>query len=488
MQTIVVVGRKTDWTPKLEGVELVLASDYLTDPSWSERRNVRMFNLCRSYRYQSEGYYVSLLAVARRHRPFPELMTVLEMKSRSVVRDVDEELDALIQKSLGDLRAPTFQLSVYFGKNLAKRHERLARALFARFPAPLLRARFQRGERWRLTSIAPIGFRDVPASHRDFLHDAARDYFAKPRFRARSKKTFGYDLAILHDPKEELAPSDPKALRRMARAAEKVGFAVEFLERDDYGRLGEFDALFLRETTRVDHHTFRFAQRAEALGLAVIDDPVSILRCTNKVFQTEAFHNRDVPTPRTWITDRVDAAEIERRVGFPCVLKIPDSAFSQGVVKCRDAEELAREGARIMAATDLLLVQEYLPSDYDWRIGVLAGEPLYACRYHMAQGHWQIVKRAASGKIRYGRTDTLPLAEAPAFVLDAAVRAAAAMGDGLYGVDLKQVEQRALVIEVNDNPNLTAGDEDKVLGEELYLRLMRVFLQRVEAKKRGSVA
>lgn len=486
MRTIVVVSRAGDWPLAIPGVEVVLAREYLTDPVWTKERGVRAFNLCRSYRYQSEGYYVSLLAAARRHRPFPGLMTVLDMKSRAVVRTVDEELDELIQRGLGRLRSERFELSMYFGKNLGKRYDRLARRLFSQFPAPLLRATFQGGERWRLSSVTPIAFRDVPESHRDFLQEAAREYFARPRYQSRPSRASRYDLGILHDPDEELAPSDSKALARFRDAAQEVGFGVEMLQREDYGRIGEFDALFLRETTYVNHHTFRFAQRAESEGLVVIDDPRSILRCTNKVFQTVAFEQRRVPAPKTWITDRIDREEVERRIGYPCVLKYPDSSFSQGVIRCADADELERHAARVLEESDLLLVQEYLPSDFDWRIGILGNEVLYACRYHMARGHWQIVKKTGSGSYRYGRVEPVPLEDAPPRALKTALRAARTIGDGLYGVDLKQVGQRIVVTEVNDNPNIDAGCEDALLKDELYLRIMQSFLARVEQRKRGN--
>lgn len=486
MRKLVVVSRPSDWPLALPGVEVVAARDYLVDARWAAERGVRAYNLCRSYRYQSEGYYVSLLAAARGHRPFPSLMTVLDMKSRAVVRIVDEELEELVQRSLAEIRADRFELSVYFGRNLAKRHDRLASKLFGQFPAPLLRAVFTRSDRWKLASVAPIGFREVPESHWEFVGKAAADYFDRPRAKSAPRRAARYDLAILHDPEEELAPSDDKALARFRDAAEKVGFGVEMIQREDYGRLAEFDALFIRETTYVNHHTFRFAQRAESEGLVVIDDPTSILRCTNKVFQTEAFERADVPQPKTWITDAVTADAVRERIGFPCVLKVPDSAFSQGVVKCADEAELGVHAARILADSDLLLVQEYTPSDFDWRVGLFGGEVLYACRYHMARGHWQIIQRTDGGALRYGKVETVPLDQVPPLVVDVARRAAATIGDGLYGVDLKQIGDRVVVTEVNDNPNLDAGAEDAILKDELYLRIMRGFLERVEAKKRGG--
>lgn len=486
MRTIVVVSRPGDWPLEIKGVDVVTAKDYLTDPMWTKERGVRVYNLCRSYRYQTEGYYASLLAAARRHRPVPDLMTILDMKSRALVRSVDEDLDELIQRSLADIRSERFALSVYFGRNLAQRHDRLALRLFSQFPAPLLRAHFTSGERWRLTGVTPIPFREVPASHWEFVQHAAHEYFARPRYRSKANRVARFDLAILHDPTEELAPSNPRALHRFKEAAEELDFEVEAIRREDYGKLGEFDALFIRETTAVNHHTFRFAQRAEAEGLVVIDDPNSILRCTNKVFQTEAFEVLDVPTPRTWITDRMDVAEVETRVGFPCVLKFPDSAFSQGVIKCESPVELEDHASRILDESDLLLVQEFMPSDFDWRIGVLDGQALFACRYHMARGHWQIVKKMAPGRYHYGRVEAVPLGEVPRRVLKIALKAASAIGDGLYGVDLKQHDKRIVVTEVNDNPNIDAGVEDSILGDRLYLIIMQSIRDRIEKRKRGE--
>jgi glutathione synthase/RimK-type ligase-like ATP-grasp enzyme len=489
----VVVDDADDWPSNLPGVEVVSARAYLTDPAWAAMRGVRVYNLCRSYRYQKSGYYVSLLAAARKHRPFPGLLTVLEMRNRTIVRTADDELDELVQKSLARIRSKRFELSIYFGRNLSASYDRLAARLFQTFPAPLLRAHFARGEeRWRLTSVGPISTRDVPESHHAFLEQAAAEYFSRPRFRPRRRKAPRYQLAVLQDPAEVLAPSDPRALKRFERAAEREGFGVEMITRDDYGRLAEFDALFIRETTAINHHTFRFAQRAAVEGLAVIDDPLSILRCTNKVYLQEALEQADVPTPRTWITDSPDPGEIERRVGLPCVLKYPDSSFSQGVVRCTDADDVRAHGVAILERSDLLLAQEFLPSDFDWRVGVLAGEALYACRYHMVRGHWQVVRKSAAADagakahFRYGRVEPVALEEVPRRVLRIAVRSAKAMGDSLYGVDLKQIGRRIVVMEVNDNPNLDAGCEDAILGDELYARIARVLLRRIEANKERS--
>jgi len=478
---LIVVEKPEDWEDVWPGARVVTAADYLTRPE--AYHEARVINLCRSYRYQSVGYYVSLQAEARNHRPLPGVMTMQDLKSRSSLRLLAGGEEELIRKSLRDLQSDEFTLSIYFGQNMAQRYRRLARALFNLFPAPLLRARFRRREEWELVSLRPASLADVAPAHRPFLFEAAARHFAGRRLtRAHPGR---YDLALLVNAEEKAPPSDEGALKRFARAAERVGFAVERIGAEDFGRLGEFDALFIRETTLVNHHTYRFARRAALEGAVVIDDPDSILRCTNKVFLAELLKRRRLPTPRTCILVKGQKTDVEQLLGFPCVLKQPDGAFSQAVIKVADATELKAGLARFFSHSDLVLAQAYTPTEYDWRIGVLNGQALYACRYFMARGHWQIINRDATGKMQTGGFETLPLDAVPDHVLNIAVRAARAVGDGLYGVDLKQFGGRCQVIEVNDNPNIDKGVEDRVLGDELYLTIMRELMRRVEARKQA---
>jgi glutathione synthase/RimK-type ligase-like ATP-grasp enzyme len=130
----------------------------------------------------------------------------------------------------------------------------------------------------------------------------------------------------------------------------------------------------------------------------------------------------------------------------------------------------------------MVVAQEYLPSDFDWRIGVLDGRALYACRYYMAKGHWQIIHRKERGGHRYGRVETLAIEDAPQAARDLAVRCAKRIGNGLYGIDIKEVDGRFYVIEVNDNPSIDGGVEDDVLKDDLYLTVMQVFRERLDAR------
>jgi glutathione synthase/RimK-type ligase-like ATP-grasp enzyme len=486
MRRIVVVDQPKSWARRLEGVEVVSGRDYLLDSRFAEVRRARVFNLCRGYGYQKTGYYVSLLAAARGHRPLPSVETLRDLRLSPVVRVVGSELDGLIQRSLAQLTGEEFVLSIYFGANMAARHQRLARALFQQFPVPMLRATFEKErDRWSLVSVRAVSMGDVPEAHRDFLLEQAHRYFTELPAPARPRPDRRWDMAVLVNPAEAHPPSNDRAIRKFLKAARTQDIEAMVIGPEDYGSVAEFDALFIRETTAVQHHTYRFASRAAAEDLVVIDDPVSILRCTNKVFQAELFTRYRIPAPRTMIVHEDNASAVARTVGLPCVLKQPDSAFSAGVRKVSTPAELASVLEEMFEGSELVVAQEYTPSAFDWRIGVLGGRALYACRYWMAKGHWQIISREG-GLEDEGLVDTLAVEEMPAEILGIAERAASLVGDGLYGVDLKDLDGRIVVTEVNDNPSIEAGYEDRVLGDELYLAVMRWFHARLEARGRGK--
>ena len=283
---------------------------------------------------------------------------------------------------------------------------------------------------------------------------------------------------------KQVPPSNKGAINRFVKAGEKLGIKVTEIGSDMMSSLAQYDGLFIRETTAIDHHTYRFAHEAEKLGLVVIDDANSILRCCNKVYLHDAFTYHDVPSLKTFIlanNQEETLAKLEQDLSYPIVLKIPESAFSKGVFKVKNRQELLDVSSQLLADSALYIAQEYLFTDFDWRIGVLNGRAFYACRYYMAKNHWQIYNHKSKRNFS-GGFDALPIFEVPPHVLQAALKAASAVGNGLYGIDVKEVNGKAFVLEVNDNPSLEYGVEDKHLGNELYMQIMAEFLRRMEAR------
>lgn len=484
MHSIVVVNKPKDWNLHIPDVEVVSAKSYLTDDRYTEISNARIYNLCQSYRYQGMGYYVSLLAEARGHRSFPNITTIQDLKSTSIIRIISDELDQLIQRSFSRIKSSQFVLNIYFGKNPTKQYENLSKQLYNLFQAPLLRAHFDFEDgKWHLQNIFPLPLNQIPEHHKPFVLEYARGYFSRKRIRSRHVSRPTYDLAILLNPDEKFPPSDKKAIKHFIDAAEDNGLRARIITKTDYSRVPEFDALFIRETTAMNHHTYRFARRASAENLVVLDDPESIVKCTNKVYMAEILKKANVPTPKSIIVHKGNSEEFIKTLGLPCVLKQPDGSFSNGVVKVSDPVTLEDELQHLFNQSDLVIAQEFVPTGFDWRIGILNKKALYACKYFMAKDHWQIYDWASGRREKDGDHETIAIEKVPPKIIKTALRAAALFGDGFYGVDIKQSGNKIMVIEVNDNPSIEAGVEDMILKDALYAEVMKYIVQKIKLKR-----
>ncbi len=484
ISNIIIVRDPNKWTLQIEGVKIVSSRSYITDSEYQSLKNVRIFNLSNSYQYQKMGYYVSLLASARDHRVIPNVTTLRDFSSQSLVRSLSGYIDDDIQKTFKSLDTNKVSIYVYFSKSVNPKYRQLAQKLYNLFEAPLLQIDFVKNEKWLIQKVTPLSLKKVNPDHLEKVQEFALDYFSKKRFNKPRFKNYKYDLAILVNPEEKNPPSCPVALQNFKKAAEKEGFFTEFITKDDFSQLPEFDALFIRETTNVNNHTYHFSRAAYAEGLAVIDDPWSILRCSNKIFQNERMKQNKIKTPATLVLSKSNYRTVKSvNLNFPMVLKQPDSAFSLGVTKVHTKKELENSLENLFKLSDLVIAQEFMPSEFDWRIGVLDQKALYACKYYMAANHWQIYDWQSKSKENWGNTETVPLSEVPEEVIKTAVKAASLIGDGLYGVDLKMVNNEVYVIEINDNPNIDAGIEDYIIKEELYTKVVRSLFNRIEINR-----
>lgn len=481
MNKYIVVNQPEKWNFSIDNITVISSQDYLTNPKYALLKTERIFNLCKDYSYQSKGYYVSLLAEARGHLPIPTTKNIVDLKALKLVRIVSDEFDDVIQQSLKNIKSQDFTLSIYFGQNVAQKYKNLSALFYKHFQVPFLRVNFNHTTKWNIQSIKAISESEIPKEHISSVHEFALQYFAKKRYDTAKVAHYDFDLAILVNPNDPAPPSNSKALKKFIEIAEKMNIYAEIIEPKDLSRLSSFDALFLRQSTEVNNEAYTFARKAQQEGIAIIDYPDAILKCCNKVYMAEAMNNANISTPKTVIVHSNNRNSVLETIGLPCVLKAPDSTFSFGVKKAKTQEEYNVLVTEMLKESDLIIAQEFCPSDYDWRIGIIDNKPFYACKYYMAKGHWQIYNWKATDKNEQdGEADCLPIKDVPKNVIDIALKAAKLMGLGLYGIDIKVVDGKLMVIEINDNPNIDFGVEDEHYGDLVYTEILSALKKRLD--------
>lgn len=483
MNKYIVVNHPENWDISFEHIRIISAQEYLTDPNFSKLKQARIFNLCKDYSYQSKGYYVSLLAEARGHTAIPTVKNIVDLREPKLVKIVSDEFDDLIQSSLKNIKSQEFTLSIYFGQNVAHKYKELSAMFHRHFQIPFLRVKFNFTTRWNIKNIKAISEAEIPEEHKESMLYFAEQYFSKKRYDTPRPTEYDYDLAILVQENDPAPPSNSKAIKRFVELAEKMNFYVEVISPKELSRLSAFDALLIRQSTEVNNEAYAFSRKAQQEDIAIVDYPDAILKCCNKVFMAEALENANIPTPKTIVVHKGNKKEVLKVTGLPVVLKSPDSTFSFGVKKANSEEEYKELVNKMLQKSELVIAQEYMPSDYDWRIGILDDKPIFACRYYMAKGHWQIYNWAAENKDdQDGNADCLPIEKVPKKILDVALKSAKLMGKGLYGIDVKEVDGKALVIEINDNPNIDFGVEDSFYGDAVYVQILEALKNRIEKK------
>ncbi len=492
-KTLIIVEKQSDWASYHQSDLVITFKEYLThqypqpsDFPTGKSTRLRIINLCKTHDYLSIGYYCSLLAEARGHSVIPSIRTFNDLSQRALTDLELSSIPSLLAEKWPQQEGGVNKFSIisFFGSTEEPAYSDFARKVFELFPCPILRIDLEFIGTWQIKRIKVISPNMLTDSEEDTFVKALEEFNGNVWRKKRANKQYRFDLAILVDPDEKLPPSDTKSLRKFVAAGKALGIDCQLISEKDYLRLPEFDALFIRSTTAIDNFTYRFAKRAEREGLVVIDDPTSILRCTNKIYLADLFHTNKVNAPKTKLFRKGEAdkiSAIEHELGYPMILKIPDGAFSIGVEKVKDRKELTTTLERLFKRSALILAQEFLYTNFDWRIGVLNNKPIYACRYYMVSNHWQIYQHNDK-KTLEGGIETLPTFEVPKSVIDVALKATKPIGNGFYGVDIKEKEGIGYVIEVNDNPSIDHGIEDIYLGDQLYTIIMEEFLRRMELK------
>lgn len=279
--------------------------------------------------------------------------------------------------------------------------------------------------------------------------------------------------------------SDPReegALQNFKTVAEQMGNQFSFLFREDIAEIPKYNAIFIRATTDPLFTSYIVSKTAYELGLKVIDDPDSIQICANKIHQYELFEKYNIPRIPTMFLNKDELHhkrinEIFCRLGKPVVIKAPYTSFSRYVEKVACETSFRDVAKRFFKKSDVLAIQKFTPTSFDWRVGVLGNEILYVCKYMIPKGKWKHgAKLRGKPTVVWGRTEALDKQTAPPRLLEVALKACSVIGKGLYGVDLKEVNDDYVVVEVNDNPSIYAGYEDSC-DKDIYRKIISYLAQ-----------
>jgi glutathione synthase/RimK-type ligase-like ATP-grasp enzyme len=455
---------------------------------FKKQDRVKVINLSPNYEYLSLGYYVSLMCQARSVLCFPDLSNVVSLNWQKNHSHYFSDLNRILEKHYDlPFEDPYVRrFTSFFGRHVDPKLEPLTRRIFDLFRTPIFsfEIRFTEKHQWRVVKIEAESLGRLIGQQVDQFNQDLKHFTGSVWRRPNRRKQERYWIAILHDPEEKRSPSNRGALKKFIDVGKKMNVWVELITKNDFPSLLEFDALFIRETTAINNHTYRFAQKAEAEGIPTIDDTASIIKCCNKIYMNEHFEMHKIDTPKTKILSRKNLETQMQSIQYPCVIKIPDGSFSVGVFKINDPNQLVMQLGELFKKSELILCQEFLESAFDWRIGVLDQKPLFASKYFMASGHWQIYNHVANKQaLKAGDAVSVEINQVPKRVLEVALASCRNIGDGLYGVDIKELENgRVVVIEVNDNPNIDKGVEDELLGDEIYKKIIESFVMRIERK------
>jgi glutathione synthase/RimK-type ligase-like ATP-grasp enzyme len=271
-------------------------------------------------------------------------------------------------------------------------------------------------------------------------------------------------LGIFVDRKTLSNSEQLNALIRCRDIAEGMGHDVDFIFPVDINKIPKMDALFIRARTDPLNVTYVAARMAEFHGIQVIDDPRSIRICSDKVNMYSHLIKKNISMPKTVFLSKTnltveDVTHLFDELGSPLIVKEPSTSFSLRVEKVHDIAGFFRIARRFIKLSDWIVVQQYIESRYDWRVGVLGGKLLYVCKYTIPSDTFKI-QASVNGHLVYCGVESVSPDKVPPHVIKLGIDAAKAIGSGLYGVDIKNNNGDAYVIEVNDNPSIESGEDD----------------------------
>lgn len=286
-------------------------------------------------------------------------------------------------------------------------------------------------------------------------------------------------LGVFVDRQTLSSSNQLRSLIRFRDIAESMGHEFYFLFPNEINKIKTLDGLFIRCKTDPMNISYVASRMAELYGVKVVDDSRSIRICADKVNMYSHMMKSGINIPKTRFMKKSEvneenAKKIIDELGLPLVLKEPSTSFSVRVEKVKSLEEFMKVANRFVRLSDIFVIQEFIESKFDWRVGVVNGEVLYTCKYHLPKESFKI-QDCVDGHMVFCTVESIPPEEVPKQVVELGLKAATAVGNGLYGVDLKESNGKVYVIEVNDNPSMETTEDE--FYPEAYTKIISYIME-----------
>ena len=246
---------------------------------------------------------------------------------------------------------------------------------------------------------------------------------------------------------DQLRPEE----RMLLQSAEKLGvdltplsaseLTVEVSSREKPSEIG--DAVLQRCVSYF--RNLHLTAALEAKGIPVVNSFNSTLTCGNKLFVTLALMKAGVPTPKTYVafTTKGGLKALEQ-LGYPAMLKPVVGSWGRMVAPLKDADSakaLFEDREYMYPIYQVLYIQEMVKRPpRDIRCFVVGDEAIAAIYRYAPLGEWR------TNTARGGRAENCPITSE---IEELALKAAKAIGDGVYGVDMMESGNGLVVHEVN---------------------------------------
>lgn len=252
--------------------------------------------------------------------------------------------------------------------------------------------------------------------------------------------------------------------RRLVEAAEKRGHQAHVIDHSKcnieieqsgpslyYGDqyLKDFDAVIPRIGASVTFYGTAVVRQFEMMNVFSAVSSRGIIHSRDKLRCLQVLSREGLGLPKTVFTNYSKNVEhvVESAGGAPVVLKLLEGTQGLGVVLAENANAAQSVLEAFNGLKARVIVQEFIKEakGADIRAFVVDGQVVGAMKRQGKPGEFR------SNLHRGGSSRIIELTEEEK---DTAIRAAAAVGLGIAGVDLLQSARGPLVLEVNSSPGL----------------------------------